>query len=59
MTSNERYTIELLAYFIYVDEGQPKGCDWQHWLEAEKLVEIEKMFEAECRLESYILTQDR
>ena len=27
--------VALEAYFTYVQQGRPEGCDVQHWLEAE------------------------
>jgi|GEM_PF-4503881 len=27
--------IATRAYFIYVNEGRPSGCEMRHWLEAE------------------------
>ena len=51
MQSREYQTIELIAYCIYLAEGRPEGRAAQHWLEAEKLFEVECQFEVESQLE--------
>lgn len=37
MTRTER--IRLLAYYTWLADGQPSGCDVQHWLESERIVD--------------------
>jgi len=34
----QQEAVALEAYFAYVQQGRPEGCDVQHWLEAEARV---------------------
>ena len=55
MESPEHLMIESLAYCFYLADGCPEGRAFQHWLEAEQLVQGEEQFEAEASLEPNIL----
>jgi hypothetical protein len=34
-----RGDVAMQAYFIYLNQGCPQGCDLQHWLEAEARIQ--------------------
>ena len=36
-----RERIEMKAYELYEKRGRVKGCDWQDWFEAKRIVESE------------------
>jgi hypothetical protein len=58
MESREHQMIKSLAYCFYLHDGCPEGSAFQHWLEAEQLVQGEEQFEAEASFEPNILSDE-